>query len=454
MSLSLFRIFMLAAMFTSSVFFAGLSILFVVFFRTDRYVVVRNPFLYLLTNLGLAIYFCAASYQYCLDVMNTSTLLVVFIGVSFAILSLLVRSIRILKALSFNEDKVLRYQALSYNFAAPDSQKAEGKKKIEDLVQKDVRRRRVRRFSIVAILVGFTNSYLFMCLEFVNQELWVNIVDISLTFVSFVIVSAILWKRDDYFHQTSELVGISGMVLVARLGELTYETFESTSEIWADLGLTLIFVALILGMYVCLIKLYLDVRKYERDLKSGSAKSRSDVFMQFLTHPTARAYFQTHLVREFSVENLYFVLDIEEYRKLSALEEKREKVRQLYNNYLRSGSPFELNISSAAREEATSGCQYWMGGQENELEKQRSLSRRESVGFSPLFEEEDESHVAPIDHVFDRAVQEILHTLRTDSFPRFLQSETYEKMPASLKFAGFGSRKDKRKSGQRKMFSV
>jgi hypothetical protein len=193
-------------------------------------VVVRNPFLYLLTNLGLAIYFCAASYQYCLDAMSTTTLLVVFIGVSFAIASLLVRCIRILKALSFNEDKVFRYQVLNFNFLAPESQKAEGKKKIEELAKKDVRRRRVRRFSIVAILVGFTNAYLFMCLEFFNTALWVNIVDIAFAFVSFAIVSAILWKRDDYFHQTSELVGISGMVLIARLGELLFESFGSESE--------------------------------------------------------------------------------------------------------------------------------------------------------------------------------------------------------------------------------
>jgi hypothetical protein len=189
-------------------------------------------------------------------------------------------------------------------------------------------------------------------------------------------------------------------------------------------------------------------------------------------------------VREFSVENLYFMLDIEEYRKLSGLDEKREKVRQLYNNYIRPGSPFELStfpfslsllpawfpsiqsfpinngnnviadISSPAREEAMSGSQYWMGGKEHELEKTAALSGRETVGFSPLFEEEDESHVAPIDHIFDRAVQEILHTLRTDSFPRFLQSETYDNMPSSLKFAGIGSHKVTRRTGPAKTFSV
>lgn len=124
---------------------------------------------------------------------------------------------------------------------------------------------------------------------------------------------------------------------------------------------------------------------------------------KLIAFPEGFASFKSHLVCEFSVENILFWQAVEQYRDFCAEVEAKKlgpvpryrRSRQIFRKYVKIGSNLEINVSSnvSAAVKKVLDCD------------------EKSV---------DMSKVTP--YIFDHAQQEILGLMQTDSFPRYLAS--------------------------------
>ncbi|KAK6484128.1 regulator of G-protein signaling 21-like [Huso huso] len=104
---------------------------------------------------------------------------------------------------------------------------------------------------------------------------------------------------------------------------------------------------------------------------------------------TGRVAFIAFLKSEFSEENILFWMACEEYKKIKSTTKMIERSQEIFTEYVKVGSPKEINIDCGTRENIT-----------------RHIS-------------------TPTLNSFDHA-QNIIHSLLAkDCYPRFLKSEIY-----------------------------
>lgn len=106
--------------------------------------------------------------------------------------------------------------------------------------------------------------------------------------------------------------------------------------------------------------------------------------------------FKEFLAKEFSLENLCFVLDVDDYRNMRKPDDLDKLGKKIYEDYIKPQSPHEVNISFAMRESVTQGMLH--------------LNRDT---FSP-------------------AHDEIYRLMESDSYQRFLKSNICRKLVAKL----------------------
>eukprot|EP01029_Cantina_marsupialis_P020536 TRINITY_DN4817_c0_g1_i2.p1 TRINITY_DN4817_c0_g1~~TRINITY_DN4817_c0_g1_i2.p1 ORF type:complete len:163 (+),score=43.94 TRINITY_DN4817_c0_g1_i2:401-889(+) len=113
--------------------------------------------------------------------------------------------------------------------------------------------------------------------------------------------------------------------------------------------------------------------------------------------------FKKFLVREFSVENLLFVLDAEAYQLASQREGDREHLRtrgkRIYDLYISSNSDMEVNIPDNVRTRIDKG----------------------------IIDDPTNSHL------FDEARDVLFRNMERDSFPRFLRSQSCNTLATEIR---------------------
>ena len=109
--------------------------------------------------------------------------------------------------------------------------------------------------------------------------------------------------------------------------------------------------------------------------------------------------FKEFLVGEFSVENLLFFLDVEEYRGISDTAQRQTVAQHLFNTYIIEGSMLEVNINFKSKRTIHAGI------------------------------------VSPSVYTFDHAQEEIYHLMEQDSFNRF-KKVSFPSLPPPLLLEG------------------
>ncbi|XP_077991356.1 regulator of G-protein signaling 17-like isoform X2 [Glandiceps talaboti] len=121
-------------------------------------------------------------------------------------------------------------------------------------------------------------------------------------------------------------------------------------------------------------------------------KSWGDSFDKLIKNPVGRDIFREFLKLEYSEENLLFWIACEDLRQLTDQENIEEKSRLIYEDYISILSPKEVSLDSRVRE---------------------VINR---------------NMVDPSQHTFDDAQQQIYILMHRDSYPRFLNSQTYKRL--------------------------
>ncbi|XP_062869476.1 regulator of G-protein signaling 8-like [Trichomycterus rosablanca] len=117
---------------------------------------------------------------------------------------------------------------------------------------------------------------------------------------------------------------------------------------------------------------------------------------QLLKSKYGLATFRIFLKSEFSDENIEFWLTCEDYKKISSCLRMYFKARIVYNQFIKPGSPKEINIDYHTREKIRSNIR------------------------------------SPTSHSFDEAQKIVYGLMERDSYPRFLRSEMYRNLLDSL----------------------
>ncbi|KAL5022712.1 hypothetical protein ScPMuIL_001867 [Solemya velum] len=112
-------------------------------------------------------------------------------------------------------------------------------------------------------------------------------------------------------------------------------------------------------------------------------------FDKLLQDKSGIVVFTDFLKKEFSEENIIFWRSCEQYKKITDIEKRKLKAREICNCHVVSGASDPVNIDSVAKQQV-----------ERHLEN-------------------------PIADMFDAAQQQIFHLMRQDSYSRFLKSDLY-----------------------------
>lgn len=116
----------------------------------------------------------------------------------------------------------------------------------------------------------------------------------------------------------------------------------------------------------------------------------STSFEDVMTDKTGMMLFDVFLQQEHSDENLKFWLEVNKLKGLEDTNEKRDKMKNIYNEYLKPMSSKEVNISGTARRKI-----------------------------------EEELLNEPSDVVFDIAQKQVFLMMLRQSYPRFLSSDLF-----------------------------
>ncbi|XP_070556204.1 regulator of G-protein signaling 17-like isoform X2 [Ptychodera flava] len=121
-------------------------------------------------------------------------------------------------------------------------------------------------------------------------------------------------------------------------------------------------------------------------------KSWAESFDKLMKSPYGRDTFRDFLKLEYSEENLLFWIACEDLRQYTDQETVEEKSRLIYEDYISILSPKEVSLDSRVRE----------------------VINRNMVDPTP--------------HTFDDAQQQIYILMHRDSYPRFINSQTYKRL--------------------------
>jgi len=161
-----------------------------------------------------------------------------------------------------------------------------------------------------------------------------------------------------------------------------------------------------------------------------------------LSTPIGVESFKRFLTKEFSVENILFYLECEEFRKkkITLMEEGNDtgnlqlvgEAQRIYSKYIGNDSPFQVNLPSLLVLELRSSLERQFSATK-ESNVDRTMSSRSGPSSPKQSEAETNkedvtsSYDAPtVPTVFDPAQKNIFHLMETDSCPRYFRSDLYK----------------------------
>jgi len=128
----------------------------------------------------------------------------------------------------------------------------------------------------------------------------------------------------------------------------------------------------------------------DKGTQKGTGKM---TFEEILENVHGKEKFKQFLVREFSVENLMFFTEANYFLKLEDRNDIEETARSIFDTYVASGAPFEINVT-------------------NDIREQCDKTMQESITTT----------------LFENAKSEVFKSMQSDSFPRFVKSKLYKEM--------------------------
>jgi len=183
-----------------------------------------------------------------------------------------------------------------------------------------------------------------------------------------------------------------------------------------------------------------------------------------ISQPIGQEYFRKFLVKTMCVESLDFYLVIERYKLIDSCEERRHLANEICEQFIKSDSPQEVNISSYTREKILT---YIKTEDPKSKKKRRSLEldnrlerilasetvykRKNSAAENhsvtveivdgvPVVLDPNAPEAFPKKTLFDEAGESVYELLAEDALPRFQKSDLYEHMNEQLE-----QKKNKRK---------
>jgi len=177
-----------------------------------------------------------------------------------------------------------------------------------------------------------------------------------------------------------------------------------------------------------------------------------------LSTPLGIESFKRFLTKEFSVENILFYLECEDYRKkkITLMEEGNEAETQLqlvgeaqriYSKYIGTDSPFQVNLPSLLVAELQANLKRQFTATKDSSADRAAAMRVATLspkssgadgGIGSLASANSDdgstsSYNAPaVPTVFDPAQKNIFHLMETDSCPRYFRSDLYKEFVAQV----------------------
>jgi len=171
-----------------------------------------------------------------------------------------------------------------------------------------------------------------------------------------------------------------------------------------------------------------------------------------LSTPLGVDSFKRFLTKEFSVENILFYLECEDYRKkkISLMESEAESMLQLvgeaqriYAKYIGTDSPFQVNLPSLLVADLQANLKRLFTATKDSSADRTitgirtgTTSPKASASSVDGASENDVStssyNTPAIPTVFDPAQKNIFHLMETDSCPRYFRSDLYKEFVAQV----------------------
>jgi len=164
-----------------------------------------------------------------------------------------------------------------------------------------------------------------------------------------------------------------------------------------------------------------------------------------LSTPLGVDSFKRFLTKEFSVENILFYLEVEEYRKkkIALMEEGTEaeqlqlvgEAQGIYSKYIGADSPFQVNLPSLVVADLQNNLKRQFNSTKDSTADRAATrvgttlaSPKASTDGNPVNDDgATSSYSTPaVPTVFDPAQKNIFHLMETDSCPRYFRSELYK----------------------------
>jgi hypothetical protein len=154
-----------------------------------------------------------------------------------------------------------------------------------------------------------------------------------------------------------------------------------------------------------------------------------------LSDPDGFNSFKNFLSHEFSVENILFWREVEDFRQKKARGvgslELLGEAQSMYAKYIIPGAPFEVNLPATIVNDLQRRLKAEFGG--------LAASARESDSNAKLLPETFESDTQT-PTIFDAAQKNIFHLMETDSYQRYIASQDYKQL--SLQYTTRAKKKE------------
>eukprot|EP00510_Aplanochytrium_minuta_P009970 CAMPEP_0184075342 /NCGR_PEP_ID=MMETSP0957-20130417/71080_1 /TAXON_ID=627963 /ORGANISM="Aplanochytrium sp, Strain PBS07" /LENGTH=164 /DNA_ID=CAMNT_0026377777 /DNA_START=55 /DNA_END=549 /DNA_ORIENTATION=+ len=144
--------------------------------------------------------------------------------------------------------------------------------------------------------------------------------------------------------------------------------------------------------FVILIPLQLRYSYQPENLNSGADEGVS--YLQLLDSEIGRQLFKAHLCNELTIENYLFYSAAIQWKGLQE-SDRVEKFESIYNDFIATGSPFEINVSSNQKDDVF-----------------EALTVAQKDGYAP-------------EDALDSCLGDIMEFLRGSSY-RFFRSDLYK----------------------------
>jgi len=135
--------------------------------------------------------------------------------------------------------------------------------------------------------------------------------------------------------------------------------------------------------------------EFKKDVSRASMRGSGPMSIeQILGTPVNLKHFKEFCIREMSVENLLFWLEVADYRNIEAPEYRRFSARKIFKKYIKADATMGISVASKARADI------------------------------------DAKYVreAPEQHLFDALANEVVMSMKLDILPRFLDSPEYQQL--------------------------